>query len=217
MLSVMGLAEQWARVVASLPEGWERVDLVLSVEDGGARRQAAALLSPLAPGHAGRELRFSVSRQAGVGPGGARRLLAGLDRAGIAATLTLAGSAACEVVAEPRGVAALVDQWDALVASLPEDWSDLLCRLDLRSSDDLPRAALLAAPLNPSRPEKEIGFDFRVARRFGYGASPQMARRCLARLDADGIRGSLVLVRALADTQPAATQGPVWYVGGKVL
>jgi len=79
------------------------------------------------------------------------------------------------------------------------------------------RAALLAAPLNPSRPAKEVGFDFRVARSFGYGASPEMSRRCLERLDEAGIPGRVELLRALSDTQPVATQGPVWYVGGKVL
>jgi hypothetical protein len=41
-------------------------------------------------------------------------------------------------------------------------------------------------------------------------------RRCLERLDAAGIPGRVRIVRALSDTQPVATQGPVWYVGGKV-
>jgi hypothetical protein len=44
-----------------------------------------------------------------------------------------------------------------------------------------------------------------------------MARRCLERLDAEGITGAVRVLRALSDTRPVATQGPVWYVGGKVL
>jgi len=76
---------------------------------------------------------------------------------------------------------------------------------------------LLAAPLNPSRPEKQIGLEFRVARSSGYGASPQMTRRCLARLDEAGVGGDVEILRALSDTQHVSTQGPVWYVGGKVL
>jgi hypothetical protein len=71
------------------------------------------------------------------------------------------------------------------------------------------------APLNPARYGGETGFRFRVARSFGYGASPEMTRRCLERIDEEGIRGSFRLLRVLADTYPNATQGPVWYVGGR--
>ena len=44
-----------------------------------------------------------------------------------------------------------------------------------------------------------------------------MARRCLVRLDEAGIPGVFEILRALSDTQHVSTQGPVWYVGGKVL
>jgi hypothetical protein len=59
------------------------------------------------------------------------------------------------------------------------------------------------------------GLRFRVARRFGYGASAGMVRRCLERLDREGITGRVRILRALSDSRPVATQGPVWYVGGK--
>jgi hypothetical protein len=144
-------------------------------------------------------------------------LLKRLDGERIYGTLSITWHPVPAAAAETAHEQSLADEWDELVATLPEDWSDLLCRLELDSSDDLPRAALLAAPLNPSRPEKDVGFDFRVARRFGYGASPQMTRRCLGRLDEVGIPGDVVLLRALSETFPVATQGPVWYVGGKVL
>ena len=73
------------------------------------------------------------------------------------------------------------------------------------------------APLNPARYGDTPGFRFRCARRFGYGASPAMVRRCLARLDERGIPGELHILHALSDTKPVGTQGPVWYVGGKAV
>ena len=42
-----------------------------------------------------------------------------------------------------------------------------------------------------------------------------MVRRCLERLDDEGISGQLRILRVLSDTDPVATQGPVWYVGGQ--
>jgi len=212
----MGLAEQWDRISRALPSGWGSVDLRLLVPHAASRSQATSLLGPLAPGRVGDEIRFTVSRASGVGPDAARRLFANLDDERIEGTLVLARTSAAAAAA-PAPRVLLETQWDELVAALPPDWSDLLGRLTLASSDDLPRAALLAAPLNPSRPEKGLGFDFRVARTTGYGASAQMARRCLVRIDEAGIPGSLEVLHALSDTQHVSTQGPVWIVGGKTL
>ncbi len=111
----------------------------------------------------------------------------------------------------------VAEAWDHALDSLPSDWSDLLCALDLDSSALLPRAALLTAPLNPARDKDRIGFTFRCARRAGYGVSPTMARRCFERLDEEGIRGRVAVLRAISDADNAATQGAVWYVGGKAL
>ena len=58
---------------------------------------------------------------------------------------------------------------------------------------------------------------FRCARTFGYGAAPGMAGRCLERCDEEGITGEVEILRALSDTYPVATQGPVWYVGGRAV
>jgi hypothetical protein len=226
----VGLATQWERFSASLPDGWERAELRLRVPDVQELERATALLGPLMPGRVRGEIYFQVSRHAGVGPEASRRLLAHLDEEGIEGTLVLAGivvpaRAAPGATAAPAPASApvparaapMATQWDMLASALPADWSDLLCRVDLASSDDLPRAALLAAPLNPSRPEGEVGFDFRAARTTGYGASAQMVRRCLARLDESGIPGRVEVLRALSDSRHVSTQGPVWYVGGKVL
>ena len=215
----MGLAEQWERIVASLPEGWVQAELRLRVPSATQRARALALLGPLAPGRVGDEIHFHVSRRAGIGPEASRRLFAKLDDELISGTILLAASPAhpLAITGREREPEPLVAQWDELATTLPADWSDLLCRVELDSSDDLPRAALLAAPLNPSRPERDVGFDFRAARTSGYGASAQMVRRCLARMDEAGIPGSVGVLRALSDTKHVSTQGPVWYVGGKVL
>lgn len=212
----MTLEQQWDRISRTLPAGWGSVDLRLCIPDRSSRSRASALLGPLGVGRVEDELRFTVSRASGVGPDAARRLLANVDDERITGTLVLARTAAA-TAAEPAARPLLGTQWDELVAALPADWSDLLCRLTLVSSDDLPRAALLAAPVNPSRPARDVGFDFRVARSAGYGASAQMTRRCLARLDEAGIPGSVEVLRALSDTQHVSTQGPVWIVGGKTL
>src|SRR5262249_59689157 len=41
--------------------------------------------------------------------------------------------------------------WDAALATLPADWSDLLGEITLAPSDYVDRAALHLAPLNPPR------------------------------------------------------------------
>jgi hypothetical protein len=212
----MTLAEQWNRIEQTLPEGWAQADLRLRVRDPKQSGRAAALLGPVAPGLSGQEIHFTVSRTAGAGPEAVRRLLARLDEEWIGGTLAL-GRRVTRAAPQAEAHDPLATQWDRLVETLPADWSDLLCGLTVESSDDLPRATLLAAPLNPSRPDREVGFEFRVASSSGYGASPQMARRCLSRLDEAGIAGDVAILRALSDTHHAATQGPVWYVGGKVL
>jgi len=44
-----------------------------------------------------------------------------------------------------------------------------------------------------------------------------MVERCLQRLDERDIPADVRVLRALSDTKPVGTQGPVWYVGGKVV
>jgi hypothetical protein len=164
-----------------------------------------------------------------------RRLLQRLDDERIDGRLELARATEYERPAEKHR--SVVAEWEDSVATLPPDWSDLYCELELDSTDYLERTALLTAPLNPARwradarakparPEGgaasgasggERSFRFRVARRFGYGASADMVRRCFERLDDEGIRGHVRILRALADTKPYYTQGPVWYVGGRAV
>src|SRR4029079_8500126 len=94
----------------------------------------------------------------------------------------------------------LAEQWDAALAELPPDWSDVLCVLELDSSDHVPRAARFASPLSPTRVHAEVALQFRASGKQGYGVSPQMARRCFERMDAETIAGSLRAVAGLAAT-----------------
>ena len=98
---------------------------------------------------------------------------------------------------------------------MPRDWSDLYAEVRLDSTDYVARAALMLAPVNPARFAGPAALQFRCARTFGYGVSPEMAARCLERCDEQGITGSVAILRVLSDTYPVATQGPVWYVGGR--
>ena len=211
----MSLVEQWREIEAGLAEEWDDARLLLRLADEREADRAAALLGPVNPGRRGRELRFYTARRgAGPAPLTVARLLARLDEEEIEGELTLL--AAGETVATPPiERPTFAGSWDAAVAVLPPDWSDLYCEVELTSTDYLERAALLMAPTNPARYGGKPGFRFRCSRVFGYGVDDAMARRCLARLDEGGIRGTFQILRALSDTHPVQTQGPVWYVGGR--
>ncbi len=213
----MGLGEQWQAIEKGLDPRWSNARLVVTIDDDSKRKRAAALLAPASPGLRGNAISFHAARRgAGVGPEAVRRMVRRLDEEGIVGTLELV--ATDEAQPEPaRARTSLAAEWDAALAVLPADWSDLLCEIELTSSDHIERAALLMAPLNPVQAAHRPGFRFRCAHTFGYGAAPGMVRRCLARADEEQIPGEVRVVRALSDTQPVATQGPVWYIGGKAV
>ncbi len=219
----MGLVEDWRRIERDLPADWADARLVLEISDSDRLDRAAALLGPANPGRGSGELRFSARRSpersspgTGAGPDAITRLLGRLEHEGIAGRLRLREAVAAGP-AEVEPAATLVAGWVEAVATLPPDWSDLYCELELTSSDFLQRGALLLAPLNPTRIAGKSMFRFRVAHRFGYGASEPMTRRCLARVDGEGIRGRVSILRVLSDTHNVDTQGPVWYVEGKAV
>jgi hypothetical protein len=211
----VSLEDQWREIESSLPEDWDDARLALTVRDERTADRAAALLGPVNPGRRGSELRFYTARRgAGPAPLTIRRLLARLDAEGIEGELQLL--AAGETVASPPTErATFAASWDAAVAALPPDWSDVYCEVELTSTDYLERAALLLAPGNPARYGGKPGFRFRCSRVYGYGVDDAMARRCLARLDEAGITGTVEILWALSDAHPVATQGPVWYFGGR--
>ena len=212
----MRAADQWAQIEESLPPDWAETQLSFLPE--GAVTDAAAILGPLQPGRVGEELRLDVTRSDG-GAERARNLFRRLDQRRIWGTLALLGvqeeahadSAAPDVAA----ATSLVESWHEALSQLPPDWSDLLCELELDSSDHLPRAALLGAPLNPTRVVDASALRFRCSGKRGYGVSPGMARRCFERMDAEGITGRITIVQALSDTENAVTQGPIWRLAGR--
>ena len=107
----------------------------------------------------------------------------------------------------------LSEAWDAALEVLPADWSDLLAELELDSSADVDRGAVLCAPLNPIQSTGRPGFRFRSASSRGYGASAGMVGRCLSRLDENGITGRVRITRVLCDVHPVGTQGAVFTIG----
>jgi hypothetical protein len=213
------LVDQWREIERGLPDDWGDARLLLTVDDERQADRAAALLGPINPGRRGTTLRFYTARRgAGHRPDLIERLLARLDEERIRGSLELVSTGKPEPAAAPEVVRpTLAASWDAALAALPSDWSDAYAEVELRSSDHLERAALLLSPVNPAGFGGKPGFRFRTARRFGYGVSPEMARRALERLDDESIRGTVRILRALSDTRPAQTQGPVWYVGGKAV
>jgi hypothetical protein len=217
MLRAMRLATQWRRIQAELPDDWVEARLAFTVSNPQRLERATALLAPLQPGRAGQELRFVLARRgAGPSPAAFERALRRLVEARIGGELRLTGATeAPPAVLAERGSAA--DAWENALEALPADWTDVYGEIELTSSDHLDPAAIALAPLNPSRFGATPTFRFRCARRFGYGTAPQMVRRCLLRLDERGLPADVRILYALSDTQPVATQGPVWYLGGKVV
>jgi hypothetical protein len=213
----MSLVGQWRELEIALPEGWVRVSVQLEIRDPGVAAQASGLLGPAGPYRTGTTLRFASARDGTAqGPDGIARLLRRLDDARIGGTLTALGSEKALARVE-REVTPLVESWDALLAELPDDWSDLVAEVRLLSTDYIELAAVLCIQMNPRRVGDSAVFRFRAANRAGYGVAPQMARRCLERCDAQNIRGSIALVRVLSDTQLVSTQGPVWILDGQTI
>ncbi len=181
------------------------------------------MLGPMNVGRVGDQLAVTVRRAGGAsGPEAARRLFGRLDQARIWCLLEQEEVGVREprrrdVGGGARQATPVAEAWDAALAELPSGWSDLLCSLELASSDLLraPRCSALRSTRRAT--PMRSAFTFRCASRAGYGVSPAMARRCFERLDAEDIEGEVSVLRVVSDTDNVATQGLVWYVGGKAL
>jgi hypothetical protein len=214
----MSLVGQWRELEIALPDGWVRVSVQLEIPDPGVVSQASALLGPAGPYRAEPGvLRFDAARDGTAqGPNSIARLLRRLDNARIDGTLTALGSEKPTARAE-RELTSLVESWDATLAALPDDWSDLVAEVRLGSTDYVEHAAVFCIQMNPRRVGERAAFRFRAAHHAGYGVAPQMARRCLERCDEAGIRGSIAVLRVLSDTHLVSTQGPVWILDGQTI
>jgi hypothetical protein len=211
----VALVDSFRAFERELPEDWETARFRLTVPDDGDCARAAALLGPLNPGRRGKVINFVATRRGGgFGLDRVGSLLRRLDSERIEGGIELADVAA---TTETPQVArqSLAAAWDAAVAALPPDWSDAFAEVELTSSDYIEPGALRLSPLNPLRVGNRPVLQFRVARRFGYGGSPEMARRCFERLDEAGMTGSVRILNALSDTYPVKTQGPVIYSAGR--
>jgi hypothetical protein len=207
------LVERWNQVERALDPRWTEATLSLAITDDAARSRAAALLGPAGPGVGNKQIRFTVSTKGnGIGPEAARRLLRRIDQEGIVGRLELGEILGTRPEPE-QSSRSLADAWRAALEALPSDWSDLVAEIDLDSSADVDRAAVLCAPINPIQSTGRPGFRFRCASTRGYGASAGMVGRCLSRLDEAGITGRVRITRALSDVHPVGTQGATFVVG----
>ena len=88
----------------------------------------------------------------------------------------------------------LGDTFEAIVDSLPRDWTDL--QLDLRIADEgrYVEAAVIVAQCN-GQPYSRAEWHWRllVAHEFGHAAAAQTVRGVLKSLDSAGIEGDLAL------------------------
>jgi hypothetical protein len=206
----MKLGEAWEE----LREGWGEARIRVVLEEPERADRAAQLLGPLQPFRAGPAvLSFRVVGHSEL----VRRLLERLDAEGIHGRLEVLSSDPVAESAPEVPQPTLRESWEAALATLPADWSDLLAETEFESSDWLDRAAVNMVPLNPRRDGTRLVFRFRSARRLGYGAAPEMVARCHSRCDEDGIRGTVRVLRVLSDTRPVATQGPVWQLDGQTV
>jgi len=207
-------ADQWQELEAALPEGWSSARLSLAVAEDADADRVALILASLTPGRTGTNFRLQVTP--GRNP---EDIFRRLDRESIRGRVDLigtdSGSVETPAVEQRHAQAPLAHQWDELVRDLPPDWSEAYAEVELDSSDFLSRAALLLAPVNPSRYGGPAVLQFRSARQAGYGVAPDMARRCFERAGAESITGTVRVLRVISHSSHVSTQGPVWRVGGR--
>ena len=203
----MGFGAQWDQL---LEQDWNEARIRVVLEEPERADRAAQLLAPLQPLLAGKtELTFRAHRSDTV-----KRLLLRLDAERIHGTLELSDAEHAAPPAAETPDPTLRESWEAALATLPSDWSDLLVEVEFTSSDYVEKAALNMVPLNPRRDGNRNALRCRVAHHFGYGAAPEMAARCLSRCDEDGMRGTVRVLRVLSGSRPIGTQGPVWQIDG---
>jgi hypothetical protein len=103
---------------------------------------------------------------------------------------------------------ALVQDFEAVVDSLPDDWTDL--ELDLRIADETRYvdAAVMLSLVN-AQPYSRADWHWRilVAHRFGHAAAAETVRGTLAKLDGEGITGEL----RVRDAQEGRAEVVQWW------
>jgi hypothetical protein len=92
---------------------------------------------------------------------------------------------------------ALADDFQAVVDSLPPDWTNLELDLRIVDEDRYVEAATLLVQINAMPySEHDWHWRLRVAHEFGHAAAAETVRGTLALLDAQGIEGELAVREA---------------------
>jgi hypothetical protein len=89
---------------------------------------------------------------------------------------------------------ALAGDFQAILDSLPGDWSDIVCDLRIADEDQYVDAAVLLTQIN-AQPYSKAEWHFRInaAHEFGHAAAGETVTGTLALLDEEGIAGELIL------------------------
>jgi hypothetical protein len=89
---------------------------------------------------------------------------------------------------------ALADDFQQILDSLPDDWTDVVCDLRLRDEERYVDAAVLLTQIN-AQPYSKADWHWRinVAHTFGHAAAAETVRGTLRLLDEEGIEGELIL------------------------
>ncbi len=88
----------------------------------------------------------------------------------------------------------LADTYDAIVASLPDDWTDLELELRIHDERRYVDAAVLLVTCN-AQPNSKSEWHWRilVAHRFGHAAAAPVVHAALKLLDDAGVEGALAV------------------------
>jgi hypothetical protein len=89
---------------------------------------------------------------------------------------------------------ALADDFQAILDSVPDDWTDIVCDLRLVDEGRYVDAAVLLAQVN-AQPYSRANWHWRlnIAHSFGHAAAAETVKGTLALLDDEGIEGELVV------------------------
>ncbi len=89
---------------------------------------------------------------------------------------------------------ALADDFQSILDSLPDDWTDIVCDLRIDDEEQYVDAAVLMTQVN-AMPYSRAEWHWRinVAHRFGHAAAAETVKGTLALLDGQGITGTLVV------------------------
>jgi hypothetical protein len=89
---------------------------------------------------------------------------------------------------------ALADDFQAILDSLPSDWTDIVCDLRIADESRYVDAAVLLTQINAQNYSRaDWHWRLNAAHSFGHAAAAETVRGTLALLDDEGIAGELVL------------------------